>query len=443
MLRSLLHIRLSTYFFGLGAALVFMLAFGFVYPVLLLIAKVLCLLLLACLLADGIMLLPENKKLRARRIHPRVLGIGDRTKIELELYYGGRRSLKAEWIEELPEELQERNFLREVEISPGTNLYSYEVFPVNRGVYRFGKSHFYVEGLLGLLRLHCALPTDVDIPVYPSIRQMRDAAILAFRRNTQQGGSKRLQRLGKSYEFDQITPFVEGDDFRNVNWKATGKTRELMVNQYEDERSQNLYCVVSKGRSMNLSFKGLSLLDYAINSTLALSNAALRKYDKVGLISFSDKVGTALRAENRRGQLNKILESLYRERERDCEPSYELLYRSVDKLAKNRSLIVLFCHFETPYMLERVLHLLVKINRKHLLLMVLFKDEELEAAAGNTGGSIEQVYRNTLAQKYLRQRQEISDLLLKRGIHTISSYPEKLSIDTLNAYLSFKSRGLI
>ena len=97
-----------------------------------------------------------------------------------------------------------------------------------------------------------------------------------------------------SFEFEQIKNYVQGDDIRTVNWKATSRRNELMVNQYQDERAQHVYSIIDKSRSMRMPFNELTLLDYSINSTLAFSNICLRKGDKVGLMTFSDKLGTKI-----------------------------------------------------------------------------------------------------------------------------------------------------
>jgi uncharacterized protein (DUF58 family) len=216
-----------------------------------------------------------------------------------------------------------------------------------------------------------------------------------------------------------------------------------MVNQFQDERSQNIYCIISKGRSMKMAFNGMTMLDYAINSTLAMSNVALKKYDRVGLITFSDKIGTALRADNRYGQLQKILEALYAESERGIEPSYELLYKSIDRVVHSRSMLLLFSNFETPQMVERVLPLLRKINKKHLLVQVLFKDRNLDEMAQSTNSTVDGIYQSTLARQHIGEREEIAYRLRRNGIQTVVSYPEQLSVNTINKYLELKSRGLI
>ena len=99
-----------------------------------------------------------------------------------------------------------------------------------------------------------------------------------------------MRRIGHSYEFEQIKNYVRGDDYRSINWKATSRRGHLMVNQYEDERAQQVYNIIDKSRSMKMPFNGMSLLDYAINTSLVISNVALQKHDRAGLMTFSDKM---------------------------------------------------------------------------------------------------------------------------------------------------------
>ena len=82
-----------------------------------------------------------------------------------------------------------------------------------------------------------------------------------------------------------------------------------MVNKYEIERAQRIYCVIDKSRTMLMPFAGLSLLDYAINASLALSSVILKREDRAGLITFSDKLGDVLTADGKPDQLRRILET--------------------------------------------------------------------------------------------------------------------------------------
>ena len=76
-----------------------------------------------------------------------------------------------------------------------------------------------------------------------------------------------------------------------------------MVNVYRDERSQQIFSVIDKGRVMQQSFRGMTLLDYSINASLVLSYVAMRRDDKAGLITFADKIDTFVAPSHRTGQM--------------------------------------------------------------------------------------------------------------------------------------------
>ena len=142
-----------------------------------------------------------------------------------------------------------------------------------------------------------------------------------------------------------------------------------MVNKYTDEKSQPIYSLIDKSRYMKMPFYGMSLLDYAINASLVISNSVLKKDDKAGLLTFSDRVETYVKASKQRNQIGRILEVMYREGETKREANYELMYSYIRKNISSRSLLFLFSNFDTSFALERVLPVLRKINRHHLLVV--------------------------------------------------------------------------
>jgi len=437
------RIWVTPLFFSTGATAAFLCAFGFSFPVLFTLGQVVLFLLFVLTVADILVLFNGKVKLSGKREMPKILGLADDIDIKIILGFQSLMPLNAILIDELPIQLQEREFYLEKTLHPGKNVFRYKMKPIGRGIYKFGLLNIFVEGPLHLAKRRFPLSARKDVSVYPSMKQMHDAEILAFSRKASLIGQKKYKRIGQSYEFEQISPFTEGDDYRSINWKATGKTRQLMVNQYQDERSQNLYCVISKGRAMQMAFNRISYLDYAINATLAISNIALKKHDNVGLITFSNKIGTALRAESRSSQIKKILDALHSEKSRTLEPDFELLFKSVNRLAKNRSLIILFANFESKHSAERALPLLKKVSQRHVLLMVLFQDSELSKIAAKKKESIEDIYRTTLASQHIAERIEIMNKLKRQGIHAISCHPKNLSIQVINKYLELKSRGVL
>ena len=216
-----------------------------------------------------------------------------------------------------------------------------------------------------------------------------------------------------------------------------------MVNQYEDEKAQQVYCVIDKSRVMRMPFGGLTLIDYSINAALVMSNIILQKKDKAGLLTFSDKLGSTLAADNSPNQLGRILHELYREKEGKGEASYELLYYAVRRLVRGRSLLLLFTNFESQFALERVLPTLRKINNMHVLVVVFFINTEIEEFTKQNVQTTEDIYHQTIAQKFSDEKTQMMQKLRQYGIQTILTRPEDLNINTINKYLELKSRGLI
>ena len=252
-----------------------------------------------------------------------------------------------------------------------------------------------------------------------------------------------MRKIGHSYEFEQIKNYTDGDDIRTINWKATGRRNQLMVNQFGDEKSQQIYSVLDKSRAMNMPFNGLSLLDYAVNTTLVISNTAIHKDDKAGVLTFNEKIGSFVKANKKPGQLKLISEVLYKEEESSLEANYELLYNAVTRLIKQRSLIILYTNFESYYTLERYLPVLRKINRSHLLLVVVFKNTEIEKYSYESAGDTMDIYHKTIGKKFLSEKEMMVKELAKYGIQSVLTAPQDLSTLTINKYLEFKAKGWI
>ena len=170
-----------------------------------------------------------------------------------------------------------------------------------------------------------------------------------------------MRKIGHSMEFEQIKEYVRGDDYRTLNWKATARHGNFMVNTYTDERSQQIYCLINKGRVIKMPFEGMTLLDYAINASLVLSSVALQKQDKAGLITFAQQLDAFIAADKKPTQISNILETLYKQQTNFLEPDFEKLFSVVRNRITQRSLLILFTNFESFESLERELPSLKKL----------------------------------------------------------------------------------
>jgi uncharacterized protein (DUF58 family) len=443
MLKAIRNTYLPNRFFLLFGGVALLFALGFPIPAFYYLGLATFIIALALVLVDWFMLFKRSVRVDVKRRLPKVFSLGDPNPVALDLHNRSSNLLSLHLIDELPVEFQIRNFGQNTRLAPhSAQTLHYELTPVKRGEYAFGDVLLYVRSPLGLIERRIVVSQAATIPVYPSVVQMKKYALRAFDKVSMQG-IKKIRRIGHSYEFEQIKEYVRGDDHRSVNWKATGRKGALMVNQYEDERAQQVYCLIDKSRVMRLPFHGLSLMDYAINSSLVMSNVALQKHDKAGLLTFSDKIGAIIKADRKGDQLNKILHALYNEKERPGEANYELVYQAVRRLIKGRSLLLLFTNFESPFALERVLPVLRKINLQHLLVVVFFENTEIKDFAYKEVSDIEGIYTQTMAQKFLAEKAQMVQKLRQFGIQSILTRPEDLSVNAINKYLELKARGLI
>ncbi|WP_245318870.1 DUF58 domain-containing protein [Hymenobacter elongatus] len=374
-------------------------------------------------------------------------GSDNEVAIYLENHY--RFPISTETIDEIPAQFQRRDVLFKAALPAGqTTVIRYQLRPVKRGEYQFGALHVFVCSPLRLVRRRFRHGQDQVVPVYPSFLQMRQYELLAISNRLTEVGVKRIRRVGHSMEFEQIRPYVAGDDPRTINWKASARragtgTDTLVVNHYQDERAQQVYCLIDKGRGMRMPFEGLSLLDYAINATLVVSNIALLKHDKAGLITFADRLSAVVPAERRAGHMQKILEVLYKQRTKYLETDFELLYANVKTKIKQRSLLILFTNFETLNGMQRQLPYLRRLAKDHLLLVVFFENTELQHYLDQPAATTEEVYNQTIAEKFAQEKCQIVRELQRYGIHSLLTPPQQLTANTINRYLEFKARGLI
>ena len=440
----LTNLYLTRRFFTAFGVVIFLFILSYSFGWLMPFAQTAFVVVCGVVLADYVLLFNKNTQLSATRRTSKLLSLGDANRITLDISNRSNQRLSVSLVDEIPFQFQKRDF--EMRLVLGANearRTDYELTPTERGEYHFGKINLFAESFLGLIQRRFQSDVEKMVPVYPSVIQMKNFELMALRQIAHQSGIKKIRRLGHSYEFEQIKNYVAGDDFRAINWKASGRRNGLMVNQYEDEKAQQVYCVIDKSRVMRMPFGGLTLMDHSINAALVMSNIILQKKDKAGLLTFSDKLGSTLAADNSPNQLGRILHELYREKEGKGEASYELLYYAVRRLVRGRSLLLLFTNFESQFALERVLPTLRKINNMHVLVVVFFINTEIEEFTKQNVQTTEDIYHQTIAQKFSDEKTQMMQKLRQYGIQTILTRPEDLNINTINKYLELKSRGLI
>ncbi|NRB83601.1 MAG: DUF58 domain-containing protein [Winogradskyella sp.] len=437
-----LYVHKQLYIYMAIVSVSFLLSFWFssIYA----IAWMLTTVIIVILVIDLLMLYGSKKTIKARRLLPDKFSNSDQNPVPITITNSYNFKTFCDVIDELPLQFQKRDFSYQVSLIPNEiHNFEYLVRPVDRGEYYFGHLNIYVSTPLKVIKRKFQFQNEQMVMVYPSIIQMQKYDFLAISNSLTQMGLKKIRRIGNTSEFEQIKEYVQGDDFRTINWKATAKRAELMVNQYQDEKSQPIYSVIDTGRVMKMPFNGLKLLDYAINSTLAFSNVALKKHDKVGMLSFSKKIETFLPAIHKLTYLNRILENLYNIDTQFSDSDYGLLYAQLKRKVTHRSLLLLYTNFEHISALKRQMPYLQAISKKHVLVVVLFENTELSTIIKEHAEDLQSIYHKTIAEKFAFEKRLMVKELQKHGIQSVLTTPENLTINTINKYLEIKARGLI
>lgn len=448
-MRFLKSLYLSKRFFAVLAGLVALCVVGYWLPVAFLAARVGLVAFAAAVLADAVLLWGGKGGLEGERDVPPQLSNGDRNVISLTVRSRYRFPAEVRVIDEVPVQFQVRDAGFTASLKPGeAKRLRYTLRPTERGAYRFGVLNLYAASPLGLLLRRFRTAAEAEAAVYPSILQMHRYAFLAASNRLEEVGVKKVRRVGQTMEFDQIRPYVPGDDRRTVNWKATarrgagaGAGLALMVNQYEEERAQPVYAALDMGRTMRSPFDGLTLLDHAVNAALVLLNIALQKGDKAGLVAFNEEVRAVLPAGRRRGQLARLLDALYRLETGFQDPSYEGLLATMEHTLRQRGLVLLFTNFETRNGLKRQLPYLRRIAKLHRLVVVFFENTGLRELLHHEAEREEDVYVKAFAEGLEVEKREIARELERHGIGALLTRPESLTVDAINRYLELKARG--
>ena len=434
---------LTKRFYIIFASLTLLVGFGYVYPHLFIVTKILLLIFAAMVVVDAIMLY-HRRGIEAKRTCSERFSNGDKNVVKISLESKYPFPVWLTIIDEAPEVFQRRDISYKSHLAKmGKSLLRYTLTPKKRGIYSFGKIRCFTRTVLGLVERRYSLGSAEDVKVYPSYMMLNRYELLAISNNLTEMGIKRIRRAGNNTEFEQIKDYVKGDEYRSINWKASARRNQLMVNVYRDERSQKIFLVIDKGRVMQQSFRGMTLLDYSINASLVLSYVAMRRDDKAGLITFADKMDTFVTPSKRAGQIQLLLESLYAQETMFGESDFSNLCVNVRKLVSKRSLFIIYTDFSGITALNRQLTYLKLLSQWHRVLVVFFEDAEMNDYIRSPKQSTEEYYQHVIAEKFANEKRLIVSTLRQHGIYSVLTTPDKLSIDVINKYLEMKQRQIL
>lgn len=385
---------------------------------------------------------PGPKKIIPDRELEERMSLGHTHKASITVRNTSDVPLKIEVRDDVPEYFVRGASDGEKEVAPHTEeTYSYEIKPVKRGKYSFPCINIRYPGVLGLIRRTAKYPDGRSYRVYPNMRDLTDYGISALSASLFSLGLRRVRANSDGGEFSSLRQYVPGDNYRFINWAATARSGELMVNTYVPERNQYIYAMLDSSRVMNTVYNDVLILDYGINASFLLADYCIRGGDNFGMELFSAEVTHFIHADKGPAQFEMIADKLYGVESDENAADYDNAMAAFASSVKRRSLIFVFTQLFNEEEAVRFVTAVRKHLGRHLVCALTIGDPRpAEIAAGN---GTDDAYMRSAALKYVMDRKKISEILTGAGILNYDTQPDKLSLTAVSAYLNIKKQGIL
>ena len=318
----------------------------------------------------------------------------------------------------------------------------FELTPVRRGEGEISRVWLRWRGPLGLVWKQIVEAPKRVIPITPNIRAVKDEAIRLFARDAAFGLKIQLE-TGDGSEFHALRELVAGMDRRTIDWKQSARHGKLLAKEFRTERNHPVIFAIDTGRLMCEPLLGVPRLDRAINAALLMAFVSLKLGDRVGFFGFDVKPRLFSGATSG-PQAFPLMQRLVARLDYSIEETnYTLALTQLGAALERRSLVVVFTDFADSTSAELMLENVGRLLKRHLVLFVVFRDEELEAIARREPVDPETVSRAVTAEALLRERDIVIARLTRMGAHIVDAPAASIGPALLSAYIDLKQRDLL
>ena len=245
---------------------------------------------------------------------------------------------------------------------------------------------------------------------------------------------------GQGTEFDSLREYVDGDDVRSIDWRATARRSEVVVRTWRPERDRQVVLVVDTGRTSAGRVGDVPRLDAALDAALLLTALASRAGDRVDLLAVDREVRAAVKGAGRDELLARVVDAMALLEPALVESDGRLLVSEVLRRSRRRSLVVLFTTLDTAALQEGLLPVLSSLTSRHTVVLAAVGDPRVEQMLRGRG-DVEAVYDAAAAERARADRRRTTALLRARGVEVVDAPPELFAPAVADAYLALKAAG--
>ena len=313
---------------------------------------------------------------------------------------------------------------------------------LRRGLARFERLWVRWSGPLGLVWQQGSIPLDQAFPILPDLRPVHDSGSKIFNRYALEGLIAQLNR-GEGSDFDALVEYRSGMDRRSIDWKQSGRHGKLLSKQYKTERNNQIVFAIDSGRQMSDPVAGLPRVDRCVSASLLTAWIALKLGDRVALNAFDSRPRLASGLVSGSGAFAELERVAAEIDYSGDETNYTFALTTLSSKLTRRSMIILFTEFTDSISAEFLVRAVKRLVETHLVLIVVLRDEELEAIAEREPDETDDVTRAITASALLKERRVAITSLQHLGVHVIESEYDKVSERLVQGYLDLKRRNLL
>ncbi|MDR1383088.1 MAG: DUF58 domain-containing protein [Planctomycetaceae bacterium] len=353
----------------------------------------------------------------------------------------------------------------------------YDVNPTERGLFPFEKVALQIRSRFGFWRRYITLSCQSEICVYPNLRQMTEYDLLARADRLHQLGVRTARRVGHDNDFERLRDYQLDDQYKFIDWTATARRQKLTVKDFQMSRSQRIMFLVDCGRMMtNFCGSKLTLLDHSLNAALMLSYVAIRRFDAVGMLCFSNRIINYIPPATGQRQINRMLHGFFNLYAEPVESRYDEAFSYLASRCRKRSLVILITNVADQVNARTIQNHLTHLTGRHLPLGVFLRDHQMfdplrnffgtldachqpgtkltssQLLARNEDNSVttetlfaktDDYWRAGAAAEILNWRHKVINDLKHQGTLTLDLFPEEMTAPLINKYLEVKARHLL
>lgn len=405
-----------------------------------LIVLVLALDLVIALIAAGDLLLNQGT-VEAHRKMAAIQSVGQPFEVTLELLNPGRRDLYLQVEDDAPGERE--GLPVDIVLPSGRRAdVTYDNRIDFRGEHPFGDVLVRWSSPLGLWQRQKRIAVEGSVRVYPDFKALRQYGLNAP--NAERRAPVRARRKpGGENEFERLRPYVPGDPYRHIDWKATARRGQFISREFGQESNQNVVFLLDAGRLMTGTSDGLTLFDRALNSALMMAHVALKHGDRVGMLVFDSEIRAWLPPASGSRSAHRLIRGTYDVFARDEEPDYALAFRHLGQRVRSRSLVVMLTSVVDDVNAGLTEAVVSGMARRHLPLVVWLRDGDVDQLLHAPAEAPIDHYARGAAAELLAWREASLARLRRRGAMVLDADPRDLTPGLLGRYLDIKARRLL